>query len=413
MGKKIIIVSGIVAVLTFLAGLILGHNHSRFTDFVRIICFPFSILVFLLTLFLVRIRRSSFSPATRKIIRGMRAAVLLGIVWFVIAVFWPRSYGSRPMQPRAGTRYWDLATGSRIAYTLIPGKGIKKPYPIIYLQGGPGGAIGRGTIQNLTPVADDGYDIYLFDEIGCGRSDCLANIRDYTADRHKRDLEAIVRQIGASKVILIGQSWGAILAVLYAADNPGSVACMIVTGPGPIIPVHPELARVAAPDSLHLHDPFYSNRQGNELANNIRTRAMTLLAAKYGIKLASDNEADDFAAYLNQLVNRSTVADTSHIRSSIPGMGTGFYDQVMTAQSFSGTPDPRPKLKNSVIPILVMKGQYDNQKWGFTREYLDLFPRHKLVVFPNAGHCIACEQLQAYQETIREFLFDYPPKLSF
>jgi proline iminopeptidase len=192
--------------------------------------------------------------------------------------------------------------------------------------------------------------------------------------------------------------------VLYAADNPGSVAGMILTGPGPIIPVHPELARVAAPDSLHLHDPYYSNRQGNELANNIRTRAMALLAAKYGIKLASDDEADDFAAYLNHLVNRSTVADTSHIQTSIPGIGAGYYDQVMTAQSFSGTPDPRPKLKNSTIPILVMKGQYDNQKWGFTHEYLDLFPRHRLVVFPNAGHCIACEQLQAYQETIRSFL---------
>jgi proline iminopeptidase len=408
MGKKIIIASGILAILTFLAGLILDHNHSRFTDFVQIICFPFWAGVFLLSLFLVRIRRSSFSSAMRAVVLGMRIAALLGIFWFVIAVFWPRSYGSLPMEPRAGTRYWDLSTGSRIAYTLIPGKGIKKPYPIIYLQGGPGGAIGRGTIQHLTPVADDGYDIYLFDEIGCGRSDRLANIRDYTVNRHKRDLEAIVKQIGASKVILIGQSWGAILAVLYAADNPGSVAGMIVTGPGPIIPVHPELARVAPPDSLHLHDPYYSNRQGNELANNIRTRAMALVAAKFGIKLASDNEADDFAAYLNQLVNRSTVADTSNIQSSIPGIGAGYYDQVLTGQSFSGTPDPRPKLKNSAIPILVMKGQYDNQKWGFTHEYLDLFPRHRLVVFPDAGHCIACEQLQAYQATVREYLGNLP-----
>jgi proline iminopeptidase len=276
------------------------------------------------------------------------------------------------------------------------------------LQGGPGGAIGRGTIQNLTPVADDGYDIYLFDEIGCGRSDRLDNIRDYTADRHKRDLEDIVQQIGTPKVILIGQSWGAILAVLFAADNSRSVAAMIVTGPGPTIPVHSELARIAPPDSLHLHDPYYSNQQGNELANNIRTRAMAKLAAKFGIKLASDNEADDFAAYLNQLVNRSTVADTSHIRSSIPGMGAGYYDQVMTAQSFSSTPDPRPKLKNTTISILVMKGQYDNQKWGFTHEYLDLFPRHRLVVFPNAGHCIACEQLEAYRATIKEYLRNLP-----
>jgi len=171
MGKRILIVGGILAVLTFLAGLVLSHYHSRFTDFVQIICFPFWALAFLFSLFLVQIRRSSFSPAMRGVVRWMRVAALLGLVWFAIAVFWPRSYSSLPMQPRDGIRYWKLSTGSRIAYTLIPGKGIKKPYPIIYLQGGPGGAIGRGTIQNLTPVADDGYDIYLFDEIGCGRSD--------------------------------------------------------------------------------------------------------------------------------------------------------------------------------------------------------------------------------------------------
>jgi len=93
-------------------------------------------------------------------------------------------------------------------------------------------------------------------------------------------------------------------------------------------------------------------------------------------------------------------------------MGTGYYDQVMTAQSFSTAPDPRPKLTNTTIPILIMKGQYDNQKWGFTHEYLDLFPRHRLVVFPNAGHCIACEQLPAYQATIRDFLRNLP-ELSF
>jgi proline iminopeptidase len=406
MGKRIIIGTGFLAILTFLAGRILAHYRSRVSDFVQIICFPFCTLVFVFSLFVVRIRRSSVSPATRNIFRGMRIAALLGIFWLTIAVFRPRSYGSLPVQPRAGTRYWNLATGSRIAYTLIPGKGSKKPSPIIYLQGGPGGAIGLGEIQLMTSIAEDGYDIYLYDQIGSGRSDRLANIREYTADRHKRDLEAIVQQIGTSKVILIGQSWGAILAVLYAADNPGSVAGMIVTGPGPIIPVHPELAGVAAPDSLHLHDPYYSNRQGNELAGNIRTRTMALMATEFGIKLASDKEADDFAGYAGNLVNRSTIADTSRIRLGRAGAGAGFYDGIMTVHSFPVTADPRPKLKNSSIPVLVMKGQYDNQKWGFTHEYLNLFPNSRLVVFPNAGHCISCEQQMQYLSTIRGYLME-------
>ncbi len=155
---------------------------------------------------------------------------------FLGLVFWPRQYGSPVLQQRAGTRYWDLPTGSRIAYTYLPGKGSKRPYPVIYLQGGPGGPISAGDIERFSFLSEDGYDVYLYDQVGCGFSTRLENIKEYTADRHKRDLEEIVRLTGSGKVILIGQSWGAILAVLFAADNPRKLAKMIFTGPGPIQP---------------------------------------------------------------------------------------------------------------------------------------------------------------------------------
>lgn len=212
--------------------------------------------------------------------------------------------------------------------------------------------------------------------------------------------------IGAQKVILVGQSWGAILAALYLADNPGKVEKLILTGPGPIIPAHNELARLKAPDSLHLHEPYYSNRQGNEEANNIRTKTMEFLAVNYGIKLASDKEADDFASYLFSMVNRSTVMDTARVRNIKPGPGAGFYCWVMTSNSFARVKDPRPKLKGSPVPLLVVKGQYDNQKWGFTHEYLDLFPDHRLVVIPGAGHEISAEQPALLLATIRSFLHE-------
>lgn len=404
MGRKIIIVSGGLTVLVYITSWWLDKLHAPVADFVRFICVPLVTIVFLAALFGTRIRRISSSRAARNVFRGMRIAVLLGMVWLLLAIFLPRSYGSLPRRVRASTRYWDLPTGSRIAYTLIPGRGIRKPYPIIYLQGGPGGTIDDSLIRIMTAVSEDGYDIYLYDQIGSGWSARLDNIREYTADRHKRDLEAIVKMIHAPRVILIGQSWGAVLATLLAADDPGLVAAMIVTGPGPIQPTRRELVALTPPDSLHLHDPYYSNRQGNDLANNIRTHVMALMATQYGVKLASDKEADDFAGYLNVMVNRSTVYDTSRIRQMNAYNGAGYYAMVMTVHSFRKVRDPRPKLKDSPIPILVMKGQYDNQPWGFTHEYLDLFPNHRLVVFRDAGHCIFCEQREGYLSTIREFL---------
>jgi proline iminopeptidase len=404
MGKRVIIVSGILTALAFLAGILLDKLHSPLTDFVGLLCFPFFMMVFVCSLFLVRLRRSSTNHTTRKIFIAMRIAVCIGIFTVLIAVFWPRSYGTPPLAKRADMRYWKLPTGSRIAYTLLPAKSHKKPYPIIYLLGGPGGWVDQTVIGMMAPLTADGYDVYLYDQVGSGWSGRLAEIRDYTAERHKKDLEAIVKKTGAEKVILLGQSWGAILATLYAADNPGQVAKMILTGPGPIQPLHPEAMTTIPPDSLHLREPYYTNHQGNERASNIRTWTMLWFAETFGKKLASDKEADDFGAWLNSNLNWSTVCDTAKIRELPLEGGAGYYAQVMTVQSFRNLPDPRQKLKNSNIPVLVLKGQCDNQKWGFTNEYLQLFPNHRLVVIPDAGHFIFFEQPERYLSAIRDFL---------
>jgi len=76
----------------------------------------------------------------------------------------------------------------------------------------------------------------------------------------------------------------------------------------------------------------------------------------------------------------------------------------MTVRSFTETKDPRPKLKGLKIPVLIMKGQCDNQPWGFANEYLELFPNYQLNIIPDAGHSISVEQPELYLKTIRDFL---------
>jgi proline iminopeptidase len=331
----------------------------------------------------------------------IKYALLPGILIFLLIILLPRTYDVPQLQTRAGTKFWDLPTGSRIGYTLIPGTGTKKPYPVIYLQGGPGGPIYDRNIKVLSPLADDGYDVYLYDQVGCGFSDRLKNIEDYTADRHKKDLEEIIKTIGAEKVILIGQSWGAILATLFIADNPGKVEKVIFTGPGPIYPINEELSKILPPDSLHLHNPASTNAEANKKAANIRTRFITYLAVAFGIKLASDKEMDDFQTYHDGL-NKATVCDPS--RAPKAEAGGGFYSQIMTMKSLNDVKDPRTLLKGAKIPVLIMKGQCDNQKWGYLTEYLELFPVHQLKIIPNAGHSISIEQPELYLETIHDFL---------
>lgn len=116
----------------------------------------------------------------------------------------------------------------------------------------------------------------------------------------------------------------------------------------------------------------------------------------------ADKEADQLQTYLTNEINRSMVCDKAN---AVTAESTeGFYVHYMTLKSLEKIKDPRPTLVNSPVPVYIMKGQCDNQKWGFTTEYLKLFHNHELEIIPGAGHNIFIEQPAVYLATIRRFL---------
>jgi proline iminopeptidase len=331
---------------------------------------------------------------------ALLAALCAGCLAWLL--FYPRSYNVNTLKERAGTRYWNLSTGSHIAYTVVPAKGEKKPFPLVYLHGGPGAGITDLEIRTLGRLADSGYDVYLYDQVGCGLSGRLENINEYSADRHKRDLEEIVKQINTEKIILVGQSWGAILSVLYIADNPGKVARLVITAPAAIQPENKAFGAIAPPDSLIFRSPTYKYRPATNFFITARAKAIEFWFRNFGKKLASDKEADQLATYYTNFLNKSMVCDPSN---AVVAEGTeGYYVHFMTRLSLGKIPNPRPKLTGCKIATLIMKAQCDNQRWGYTTEYLDLFRNHRFVLVRDAGHNIFIEQPAVYVETIRNFL---------
>ncbi len=85
----------------------------------------------------------------RKLFRFFIFFLLLFSGYVIFIIFVPRSYDVPELKERAGTQFWILKTGSKIGYTLIQAKGEKKPYPLIFLQGGRGGPVYEGKIKTL------------------------------------------------------------------------------------------------------------------------------------------------------------------------------------------------------------------------------------------------------------------------
>jgi proline iminopeptidase len=337
----------------------------------------------------------------RKIFRVLKWTFLLLATIFFFKACIPTKQGTPTIKPRLSTKYWNLNTGSKIAYTFIEGKGNKKPYPVIYLHGGPGGYVHSKVIEVLGQLSEDGFDVYLYDQIGSGLSARLENVNEYTATRQQKDLEAIVELLKAEKVILVGQSWGGALATLYAADNLTKVDKIILTCPGAVKPIVDSVEKFKAPDSLNLKDPIDVN--GETIAFVLKPRYIAIrFWAFLGKKIASDEEAD---SYLNKMASGFTkglVYDPSKIL--LEEGGGGGYCNIKTPPSYSKLKDPRPKLKNNSIPVLIIKGQYDNIPWGNTNEYISIFKNSQLKIIEKAGHDVYIEKPDQYLQTMRMFL---------
>jgi proline iminopeptidase len=67
----------------------------------------------------------------------------------------------------------------------------------------------EGDARYFGRLASDGFYVYVYDQVGRGRSSRLADPRGYTMERDVSDLEAIREEIGAERTVLIGHSYGA------------------------------------------------------------------------------------------------------------------------------------------------------------------------------------------------------------
>jgi len=100
-------------------------------------------------------------------------------------------------------------------------------FPAIFLHGGPGSHAQPLHRRFFDPQF---YRIVLSDQRGCGRSVPLGCTEENTTRHLVEDIEALRGRLGLERVMLFGGSWGATLALAYAAAHPRRVAAMVLRG---------------------------------------------------------------------------------------------------------------------------------------------------------------------------------------
>lgn len=349
----------------------------------------------------------------RRLLKYFFAGLGVLLVLFLGLSLIPISATVEPIQLRESTQYWTLNDGSQIAYTKIEGDAAGENSPILFLHGGPGGYIHSSMIQQMEILAQSGYNIYLYDQIGSGLSDRLPRPKDYSFDRHVSDLKEIIStQIQAPKAILIGQSFGAMVAAHLIASDAALVEGVIFTSPAALQPLPPMAdgrlinleERYPTPENLQFREPLAVWEETERMQINPRIIMTNVCAFVFNCKWASDREMDDFVNSQAAFFTSGLVCDPANV---LPEEGGGGGYAHIFSNWYVNIEDPRAQLKNANVPALVLQGQCDQLPYGYAFEYADLL-NGDYVLIEGAGHEIWWEESEAFIAHITDFLEGIP-----
>lgn len=296
---------------------------------------------------------------------------------------------------RIPSDYWELSTGSKIAYYEYGNKSDSK-YPIIYVHGGPGSPENSKDdfIDNLTQM---GYKVYQYDQVGCGKSSQLDNCNKYTLSRHVDDLEAIRKSLGTEKNNIICHSFGGTLSSNYIAKYPNRVENCFFISPGILWGGDKEVNSINNNGSKDELKSFFKN------PHYLFAQLISMLFPPNGLFVMMDEKDLDnlfmkFHDDLNMMPGSGQYYNSK-------GAGYGFWANVMTGRRMMKSPSPYNDLKKFEGRALVVKGQYDYVDFKATIQYRDRIPNSTLITIEGMGHAVGSDQVDEVFSNIKMFLY--------
>ncbi len=238
-------------------------------------------------------------------------------------------------------------------------------------------------------LADKGYRIIAYDQLGCGRSDKPDDASLWNVPRYVQELEQIVQALDLSKVHLLGHSWGTFLAIDYALTFDDRVKSLILAdGAGDIPHLVDELNRLRealGPEAIAM---MHRHEAEGTLDHPEYEAAITILNYRHVCRL------DDWPAPLKRSLDDWNMAVYGTMQGPNEFTFTGNYkDWSRLADMYRITE-----------PTLVLCGHHDELTPACSMRMHHALPNSTIKVFENSSHMPFYEQPDAYYATLLAFL---------
>jgi proline iminopeptidase len=259
--------------------------------------------------------------------------------------------------------------------------------PVIILSGGPGGSY----IQEEEMAIEVGkrYRSILLEQRGTGRSIPIPfDSTTINLNAALDDINLLYQHLKINKAILLGHSWGAMLAMSFAASYPQKVQALILVCPGPYKDWNKNsqilLANLTSRSGIH--EQYLLDSINMRMTKGIANGADSLARRKLLLPAQSASKL-----FYDSVVQKKIALPSS------PKMNALMIRDLNKHYDLSET------LKNYKGPMDVIGGRQDYIIYN-NYEIKLLMPSTELHWIDNCGHWPAFEQPNAFYSMLFEVL---------
>jgi proline iminopeptidase len=249
--------------------------------------------------------------------------------------------------------------------------------PTIVLHGGP-----DFDHSYLTPDLDrlrDAFHLIYFDQRGRGRSAEHVRPEEVTLESDVEDIEKVRRRFGFGAPVVLGHSWGAVLALEYALRYPTHVSHLIIMNPAPV-----------STSDVAVLRKFYLERIGAQMDRQREIMASAAYragdpeanAARYRIHFTPAlKRREDYEKLM-------AAMRTAFMRQGREGVvkARAVEDRLMHDSWEKADYDLLPRLRSLRIPTLVIWGDADFIPREISEHIAQAIPEAELTAIEDCGH---------------------------
>jgi proline iminopeptidase len=318
----------------------------------------------------------------------MKATLAVAILALAYpAGFSPTSTTAPESKPNAAPRETRIPVGNADLYSREVGQGTA----IIVLHGGP-----DFDHSYLLPDLDrlsDSYHLIYYDQRGRGRSADRVKPEDVTLASDIEDIEKVRQFFHLNSVVLLGHSWGTVLALEYALRYRDRVSRLILMNPAP----------ASADDYKHLRKEWLEKRPDDmERRKAISATAAykegdpEAVIAYYRIHfkpaLARPEDYEKIIARLSASFTKEGILKARAIEARL-------MDETWSSPEYNLL----PKFKSLRIPALVISGDHEFIPLATAEHITEAIPNAHMVTLKGCGHFSYLECPVSVREQIDAF----------